>query len=90
MGRTAKASILLDAEDRRLSSRHCSVICADGVLTVKDLDSTNGTFVNGIPIRQLGPTLVPSGATIRMGSYEYRVDIQPGPGAPQRLGPNQV
>ena len=76
MGRTAKADIILDAEDRRLSGCHCSVICTGGVLTVKDLASTNGTFVNGVPIRQLGPTLVPSGATIRMGSYEYRVEIQ--------------
>lgn len=90
VGRTAKASILLDVDDRRLSGCHCSLVCTGGTLTVKDLDSTNGTFVNGIPIRQLGPTLVPSGATIRMGSYEYRVDIQPGPGAPQRSGPNQV
>lgn len=90
VGRTAKASILLDAEDRRLSSCHCSLVCTGGALTARDLDSTNGTFVNGIPIRQLGPTLVPSGATIRIGSYEYRVDIQPGPGAPQRPGQNQV
>lgn len=76
VGRSEKADLVLDTEDRRLSSIHCSLRCSAGVLTVKDQGSTNGTFVNGIPIRQMGTTIVQSGHTLRMGSYEYRVDIQ--------------
>lgn len=76
VGRSAKADLVLDAEDQRLSSIHCSLRCNAGVLTVKDLGSTNGTFVNGVPIQQMGMTIVQNGHTLRMGSYEYRVDIQ--------------
>lgn len=38
-----------------VSRHHCRLRQADGVVTVEDLDSANGTFVNGLPVvaRQL-------------------------------------
>jgi Nif-specific regulatory protein len=38
--------------DASVSRRHCVVQVADGNWTVRDLDSLNGTFVNGVPVKE--------------------------------------
>lgn len=76
LGRTPAANVVLDAADRRLSGVHCSLCCTRGVLAVRDNGSTNGTFVDGVPIRPQGAVPVADGHTLRAGSYEYRVSIQ--------------
>lgn len=73
IGRNDKADIILDPEDKKLSSVHCRVRWENDKLYVWDANSTNGTFVNGIPIRALGRVAAHEGETIRMGSYEYRI-----------------
>lgn len=73
VGRNGKADIILDGEDRKLSGVHCAVKWESGKLYVRDANSQNGTFVNGIPIKTLGRVAVHEGETIRMGSYEYRI-----------------
>lgn len=40
-------TLLLDPADRSCSSKHAMLYVSDGQLFVRDLDSTNGTFVNG-------------------------------------------
>lgn len=76
IGRTDKSDIVLDASDKRLSSVHCSLSCTNGILRVMDRRSTNGTFVNGVPTVPMGIVIVPNGSVLRMGSYEYRVEIK--------------
>ncbi len=78
VGRNSKADVVLDGEDRRLSSVHCKMRWEDGKLYVLDMGSTNGTFVNGVPIRDMGRVVLREGETIRIGSYEYRVGIRDG------------
>lgn len=73
IGRNGKADIILDAEDKKLSGVHCVMKWEDGKIYVRDLDSMNGTYVNGVPIRQMGRVAVHKGETIRIGSYEYRI-----------------
>lgn len=73
VGRNDKADVILDREDKKLSGIQCGMLWEDGKLYVWDMDSTNGTFVNGIPIKSMGRVVVHDGETIRMGSYEYRV-----------------
>ena len=73
IGRNDKADIVLNPDDVKLSSVHCKVRWENEKLYVRDMNSTNGTFVNGIPIRTLGRVAVHEGETIRMGSYEYRI-----------------
>lgn len=75
IGRNSKADLVLNPEDRRLSSIHCRVRCMQNAMNVWDMNSQNGTFVNGVPIRQIGMATVQNGDSIRMGSYEYRVYI---------------
>ncbi|MGA2280816.1 MAG: FHA domain-containing protein [Verrucomicrobiota bacterium] len=38
--------------DDSISSHHCQIELKDGVITVWDLNSTNGTFIDGQPIQQ--------------------------------------
>src|ERR1041385_5875488 len=54
--------------DGSVSSSHCEV-CLDphGNLVVRDLNSTNGTFINGQRVRE---ALVQPGEHLRLGSLE--------------------
>ena len=45
LGRCPEADLKVD--DRWVSRRHCELAESDGVLVVRDLGSTHGTFVNG-------------------------------------------
>src|SRR4029079_14251798 len=40
----------LAIEDRVLSRRHCAIQLADGKCSLRDLGSSNGTYVNGLPV----------------------------------------
>ena len=45
LGRSKEASYPFD--DKLLSRAHCSLCSKDGAVTIQDLESRNGTFVNG-------------------------------------------
>src|SRR5271169_636991 len=48
VGRDPSNQVRADASDATVSRRHCSVIeVSSGVFEIADLDSHNGTFVNG-------------------------------------------
>ena len=64
-----------------VSSRHCEVMVTDGVVRLKDLGSTNGSFVNRAPITEA--TLQP-GQRIQLGSVELLFE---GDGAPAVASP---
>jgi ABC transport system ATP-binding/permease protein len=51
-----------------VSSRHCRLTQQANGFTVEDLNSTNGTFVNGARIEPSKPVSVPYGARITLGS----------------------
>lgn len=64
LGRGRSASVHLDADDiSRLHAR----IHVDGVYTIADLGSRNGTFLNDIPVE--GATLLRFGDRIRIGAH---------------------
>ncbi|MEX0269814.1 FHA domain-containing protein [Leptolyngbyaceae cyanobacterium UHCC 1019] len=68
IGRDRKAT--LPISDKRLSRRHAIVqYVADKGFFLIDLNSTNGTFVNGESIRQ--PVLLKDGDRIRLGSLSF-------------------
>ncbi|RYZ61340.1 MAG: FHA domain-containing protein, partial [Proteobacteria bacterium] len=61
--------------DTSVSRRHCSVeLVADG-LRVRDLESTNGTFLNGVRIES---AYAPHGASLRFGQTEVFVTLVSG------------
>lgn len=64
IGRAPPADIVLS--DRQVSRSHCLVELADGGLRVSDLNSTNGTFIDGERIS--GPSPLGVGSTLRVGT----------------------
>jgi len=76
LGRDNRADIVIGDGDRKISGIHCTVKWENGVLHVWDTNSTNGTFVNGIPIKNIGKVAVHEGEIIRIGTYEYRITIE--------------
>lgn len=73
LGRDDRSAIVLNGADRKLSGIHAGFLW-DGVhLLVRDKNSTNGTFLNGVPCAGEAWYLVERGATIQAGGYDYRV-----------------
>lgn len=69
----------------QVSRRHCEIFEADGRLMVRDLGSSNGTYVNGL--RVLGQQPLKVGDVISIGGVALRVDpvggaVGAGAGAP--------
>lgn len=55
------------SDDRELSRRHARFVSdADGLLTIEDLGSANGTFVNGVRLGE--PHVLKVGDSVRVGS----------------------
>jgi hypothetical protein len=63
-------------DDPSVSTSHCEILVANGTATVKDLGSTNGTFVNRARIEEAP---LQSGQTLHLGSVEmrYQADAPP-------------
>jgi pSer/pThr/pTyr-binding forkhead associated (FHA) protein len=64
-----------------VSSHHCELHLQGKDVLVKDLDSTNGTFVNGERVTE---TVLKPGQILRLGMIEMRLesgDASPGAGA---------
>jgi pSer/pThr/pTyr-binding forkhead associated (FHA) protein len=50
--------------DPSVSGTHCHIVVENGNATIKDMGSTNGTFVNRAPVKE---ALLKSGQTIHLG-----------------------
>ena len=57
--------------DSYLSTRHARFASAEGALSIEDLNSTNGTFVNDQPVR--GRVDLSRGDRVRLGSVLLQV-----------------
>lgn len=80
IGRSADADVPLDDPD--VSRLHCAVtVAADGRVSVADLDSTNGTTLDGTRVGTR-PVRFPPGALLRIGESVLRLS----PSAGRRLG----
>jgi hypothetical protein len=67
-------------EDDLVSRRHAVIELEDsGQVVLRDLDSRNGTFVDGV--RLSGPRVLTGGECLRFGSDELRVETIPTPPA---------
>lgn len=63
IGRDEAADLQLD--DHKVSRKHAQIVRRDGTLHISDLGSSNGTFVNGLPI--FGATELTSGDKVDVG-----------------------
>jgi len=76
LGRDGRADAILDG-DTKLSGVHCEMEWDGAALYVQDRGSTNGSFVNGVPIQGKSWMPLEDGATLRIGAYEYRAKYTP-------------
>jgi pSer/pThr/pTyr-binding forkhead associated (FHA) protein len=58
-----------------ISRTHCQFLCADQQILVQDLESYNGTFLNGRRVRH--PVPVANGDEITLGPLSFRLVIPP-------------
>lgn len=80
VGRSDAPEIKLRIPKDSVSRRHCEFFRDEaGQVCIRDLESTNGTFVDG---RQLEPrvaTPVSTGSVVKLGNVGFRVEYQVGP-----------
>jgi pSer/pThr/pTyr-binding forkhead associated (FHA) protein len=66
--------------EQSVSSHHCEILQRGNEFVVKDLGSTNGTFVNG---EQVTESPLKPGQILRLGQVEIRLESGTGPAAAQ-------
>ncbi|MCI0744754.1 MAG: FHA domain-containing protein [Verrucomicrobia subdivision 3 bacterium] len=66
----------LTIHDPSLSSTHCEILVNGPEVIVRDLNSSNGTYVDGAELRNQ-QCQVKAGQTIRFGSVEARLELDP-------------
>jgi hypothetical protein len=74
IGRNSSEADVTLLHDPEISGVHCVLVCRDSAVVICDLDSTNGTRVNGVPIRGEHP--VEDNDVIGIGRSELRLRIQ--------------
>lgn len=62
---------------KSVSARHCEILVYGTEVIVRDLDSSNGTFVNGAKL-QNQQSAVKSGQAIQFGAVEARLELEEG------------
>jgi pSer/pThr/pTyr-binding forkhead associated (FHA) protein len=86
VGRQAEhCDLVLDRKS--VSKIHCIIARTDGLLFVRDLDSTNGTKVNGQRI--IRGALLP-GDQLAFAGEKFRVHLGPSPAAPLTPTPERT
>lgn len=65
-----------------VSSHHCEVLLRDKVVTVRDLNSTNGTYINGTATTE---SVLKPGEILRLGQVQMRLETD----APVATGKKQ-
>jgi pSer/pThr/pTyr-binding forkhead associated (FHA) protein len=85
LGRTPDAEIWIDVAG--VSRRHARIRVDGQHATVEDLDSKNGTFLNGRPVRE--PAALADGDQIRLGAVVITFRIPPPPESTDTVLPEQ-
>jgi hypothetical protein len=89
IGRDEGVGLTLD--DTKASRHHAKVVAIDGGFAIKDLDSTNGTLVNGDAVKQV---MLRHGDKVRIGTttlvYDNPEAPAPRPAATPGKSPKKV
>ena len=59
--------------DPSVSSHHCEVLLRGGEILIRDLNSTNGTFINDAPITE---SVLKPGQKLRLGQIELKLETE--------------
>jgi predicted component of type VI protein secretion system len=72
----------LQIPEPSVSSHHCEILLRGSDVVVHDLNSTNGTFINGEKVTE---SVLKPGQVLRLGQIEMRLEAENGAGAPSPL-----
>lgn len=78
VGRSEEAKFRIQQD--RVSRKHCEFLGQDGVVYLRDLGSTNGTFLDDEQVPASEKTPIKSGAVVRVGGLAFRVEYDMPPG----------
>jgi pSer/pThr/pTyr-binding forkhead associated (FHA) protein len=70
---------LFQIAEASVSSHHCEVLLRGSDVVIKDLNSTNGTFING---EQITESVLKPGQTLRLGQVELKLETGTSASAP--------
>jgi pSer/pThr/pTyr-binding forkhead associated (FHA) protein len=80
IGRTEENTFTI--AENSVSSRHCEIVQRGNEYYVKDLGSTNGTYINGQKVKS---SPLKSGQILRLGSVDMRLESGDGKSSQQNL-----
>ena len=69
VGRNREADFCLD--DRHVSRQHCEIERVEDMLVVRDMDSSNGTYVNGLKVSE---AILKPGDKLTVGVISFIVE----------------
>lgn len=78
VGRSEEAKFRIQQD--RVSRKHCEFFGQDGLVFLRDLGSTNGTFLDDEQVPASGKTRISSGGVVRVGGLAFRVEYDMPPG----------
>ena len=78
IGRALGTGVDVAIADRSISKRHCMFVPVDGLVNVSDCASTNGTAVNGAPVRGTAAVRLCGGEIITLGRLELTYETPAG------------
>lgn len=82
LGRSLEANIPLP--DASVSRSHASIMAqADGSIAIRDLNSSNGIYVNDRRIENIAP--LRDGAKVQIGELFFKLALSPNPDVPPTL-----
>src|SRR4051794_8487083 len=79
VGRTRDNEIVL--QDPAVSSHHCEFVAEKVGLVLRDMNSSNGTYVNG---RRIQSAPVYDGDAVKVGQFQGRIAVRKGDGNPMK------
>jgi len=96
IGRDEDAGIRIGSDD--VSRQHCLLTPAESGVMVRDLDSRNGTFIDGVPLGanedsllSVGSSLTVGPMTFQLGATQPRRPVRPEPAEnPQSLSDDDI
>ena len=72
IGRSKRADLMLN--DASVSAEHSRILMREDVVEVEDLGSTNGTFLNSLPVQR---STIKTGDRIQIGRSELEIRLEP-------------
>jgi pSer/pThr/pTyr-binding forkhead associated (FHA) protein len=70
-----------------VSSHHCEVLLRGNQILVRDLNSTNGTYLSG---EKIAEATIKPGQILRLGQVEMRLEPDTAPATPKKLDQTMV